>query len=150
MNLVSDRVWGGATVWLEPRGESFEGQVAVAAVILRRAKQHLRSDGTIFGTVFAPRQFSCWNEVTSALRYLARMDDTEPMVRQCLQAWDEAANLGHDPALGATHYLNVDATRRSRPDGALPAWAADPADSTRINGALVTVVIGKHTFLRTA
>ena len=132
MNLVSDRVWGGATVWLEARGESFEGQVAVAAVIMRRAKQHLRSDGTIFGTVFAPRQFSCWNENDQNLSKMQSVDLNDGPLRLCVVVALEAiAGTTSDPTKGATHYHASDMTP--------PSWAA--------SGTFVAE-IGRHRFHR--
>ena len=58
-------------------------------------------------------------------------------------AWKAAAgalwDLTADPTAGADHYLNVELTKKIRPDHGLPSWF-DPAK--------VTVVLSRHTFLK--
>jgi len=49
------------TIYLEARGESFAGKLAVAAVIRNRMKMKYHSDGTVKGTVLKYRQFQPWN-----------------------------------------------------------------------------------------
>ena len=49
------------TIYLEARGESFAGKLAVAAVIRNRMKMKYQSDGTVKGTVLKYRQFQPWN-----------------------------------------------------------------------------------------
>jgi len=46
------------TIFLEARGESFRGQVAVATVIYNR---HKRSGRTLEEVCLRRKQFSCWN-----------------------------------------------------------------------------------------
>lgn len=57
------------TLWGEARGESHTGIVAVAWVILNRARADIGADGKpdwwgegIIGVCCKPWQFSCWNE----------------------------------------------------------------------------------------
>lgn len=52
----SDEALAALTVYLEARGESFAGKLAVAAVIRNRMERRYQSDGTIAGTVLRPRQ----------------------------------------------------------------------------------------------
>lgn len=49
------------TIYLEARGESFAGKMAVAAVIRNRMKLKYQSDGTVKGTVLKRKQFQPWN-----------------------------------------------------------------------------------------
>jgi N-acetylmuramoyl-L-alanine amidase len=56
------------TIWGEARGEGPLGQIAVAWVILNRARADIRGDGKpdwwgegIIGVACRPWQFSCWN-----------------------------------------------------------------------------------------
>ena len=49
------------TIYLEARGESFAGKMAVAAVIRNRMKTKYHSDGTVKGTVLKHKQFQPWN-----------------------------------------------------------------------------------------
>ena len=49
------------TIYLEARGESFAGKMAVAAVIRNRMKMRYHSDGTVKGTVLKYKQFQPWN-----------------------------------------------------------------------------------------
>jgi len=49
------------TIYLEARGESFAGKMAVAAVIRNRMKLKYHSDGTVKGTVLKRKQFQPWN-----------------------------------------------------------------------------------------
>lgn len=49
------------TIYLEARGESFAGKLAVAAVIRNRMNMRYHSDGTVKGTVLKRKQFQPWN-----------------------------------------------------------------------------------------
>lgn len=142
--VVPDDLWGTLTVYGEARGESYLGQVAVAEVIRTRTTRRLMSDGTIPGTIFKPKQFSCWNEGDPNRAAMAQIEDTDPAWVACRTAWAESARS--IATRGATHYLNVDLVLRLR--GELPTWAADPRDRTRVASALVTLVEGRHTFLK--
>jgi len=130
MILISDRVWGIVTLWAEARGESFEGQVAVAEVIQRRTALRLFSHGTIGSTVLWPLQFSCWNARDPNRDRLATLDDEDPVVQSVIRAW-ERAEEGPAVVPGATHYFN--------PKIASPVW-----------GQTMTVVanLGSHRFVR--
>jgi spore germination cell wall hydrolase CwlJ-like protein len=59
--LLPDEVLA-LTIWGEARGESIEGQVAVANVIMNRWKNNLAKYKTVTDVCLEPRQFSCWNE----------------------------------------------------------------------------------------
>ena len=56
----SDDILAALTIYLEARGESFAGKMAVAAVIRNRMHHKYHSDGTVKGTVLRPKQFEPW------------------------------------------------------------------------------------------
>ncbi|WP_454061962.1 cell wall hydrolase [Candidatus Nitrospira salsa] len=61
--LTDDRL-AALTIYLEARGESFAGKLAVAAVIRNRMHAKYQSDGTVKGTVLKRLQFQPWNHAT--------------------------------------------------------------------------------------
>ncbi|MCA9498487.1 MAG: cell wall hydrolase [Nitrospirales bacterium] len=56
----SDDTLAALTIYLEARGESFAGKLAVAAVIRNRMTHKYHSDGTVKGTVLRAKQFEPW------------------------------------------------------------------------------------------
>ena len=55
-----DDILAALTIYLEARGESFAGKMAVAAVIRNRMLHKYHSDGTVKGTVLRAKQFEPW------------------------------------------------------------------------------------------
>ena len=101
----------------EARGEPYEGQVAVGAVVLNRVK-HPSFPNTISGVIYQPGAFSC-------------LDDgqfNEPVAESAYRAARDAMN-GWDPSYGAIYYFN--------PVTATSKW---------IWSRPLIVVIGKHRF----
>ena len=78
----------------EARGESYEGQVAVGAVILNRV-EHPSFPDTISGVVYQPGAFSCL--------YDGQFD--KPVADSAYSAARDALN-GVDPSGGAIYYFN--------------------------------------------
>jgi len=116
------------TIYGEARGESMEGKVAVASVILNRiASKKFRYDETITGACLRYRQFSCWNRADANFAVVAgdRLDTKTYL--DCVQTALRALE-GQDPTNGATHYH----TKSSR-----PAWS---------RGKAPCAVIGCHKF----
>lgn len=111
--LMANAVYG------EARGESFEGQVAVAAVILNRIKDPNFPD-TIYGVIFEPRAFTA---VADGQIYLTPNETAKKAVREALN--------GRDPTYGCIYYFN--------PDTATSAWIW-----TREQ----IITIGKHIFCK--
>ena len=91
----------------ESRGEPYEGQVAVGAVILNRI-DHPSFPNTISGVIFQPLAFSCVNDGQI----------NEPVSDTALKAAQDAIN-GWDPSGGAIYYYNprtaTNSWIRSRP-----------------------------------
>jgi N-acetylmuramoyl-L-alanine amidase len=96
LNMMANAVYG------EARGESFLGQVAVAAVILNRVKSPSFPD-TINGVIFEPRAFTA---VADGQIWLTPNETAKKAVRDALN--------GHDPTGGCIYYFN--------PDTATSAW----------------------------
>lgn len=116
MRLVSDDTWAVMTIWQEARGEPYAGKLAVAEVIRNRMTRRFNSDGTVPGTVLSPYQFSGWNTMDPNRRRAALIDDTHPLVQDCIKAW-AAAQAGSQTIGDAVFYYN--------PQGAskIPDWA---------------------------
>lgn len=91
----------------EARGESYEGQVAVGAVILNRVK-HPSFPDSISGVVYQNGAFSCVNDSNW---YAAVADSARRAAIDAINGWD--------PSGGAIYYFNAgktnDAYMHSRP-----------------------------------
>jgi N-acetylmuramoyl-L-alanine amidase len=106
-------------VYSEARGEPFEGQVAVAAVILNRLRSTIFPN-TISGVIFQPLAFTA---VADGQFYLTPNDESYRAARLAINGWD--------PSGGALYYFN--------PRTATSAWIwSRPYIKT----------IGRHRFLR--
>ena len=101
----------------EARGEPYNGQVAVGAVVLNRMK-HPSFPNTMSGVIYQPGAFSC----------LADGQFNQPVADSCYRAARDAMN-GWDPSGGAIYYFN--------PATATSKW---------IWSRPLLVVIGKHRF----
>lgn len=106
-------------VYSEARGEPFEGQVAVAAVVLNRVRSPLFPN-TISGVIFQPLAFTA---VADGQFYLTPVEESYRAAQLAVNGWD--------PSGGALYYFN--------PRTATSAWIwSRPYIKT----------IGKHRFLR--
>ncbi len=121
------------TVAMEAEGESYQGKLGVANVIVNRAYQ---KGINIVDVVFKPYAFSAWN--TRGGRQNAITGIKHNVWAEAEKAAISAYySIDSDPTHGATHYLNIPLTRRLR-GGSLPRWVGRLKETTRI---------GKHTFL---
>ena len=101
----------------EARGEPYEGQVAVGAVVLNRV-DHASFPNSIAGVIYQPEAFTCITD--------GQFD--QPVSESAYRAAQDALN-GWDPSYGAIYYFN--------PSTATSAWIwSRPA----------IVDIGKHKF----
>lgn len=103
----------------EARGEPYEGQVAVAAVILNRVR-HSSFPNTISGVIYQPGAFTA----VSDGQINVPIDPNSTVYKAC----NDALN-GWDPSNGAIYYFN--------PDTATNKW---------IWSRPLIVKIGKHRF----
>ena len=113
LNLLSRVVYG------EARGESYIGQVAVAAVVLNRVKSS-SFPNTISGVVYQSGAFDC---VSDGQINLAPNETAKKAAQDALNGWD--------PTYGAIYYFN--------PATATNKW---------IWSRPMTVTIGKHRFCK--
>lgn len=96
IQLMANAVYG------EARGEPYEGQVAVAAVILNRVKSPTFPN-TVAGVIFEPRAFTA---VADGQIWLTPNDTAKEAVMDAINGWDPSSN--------ADYYFN--------PDTATSAW----------------------------
>lgn len=96
LRLMANAVYG------EARGEPYEGQVAVAAVILNRVESP-SFPNTVSGVIFEPRAFTA---VADGQIWLTPNDKAEQAVLDAINGWDPTGN--------AIYYFN--------PDTATSAW----------------------------
>jgi N-acetylmuramoyl-L-alanine amidase len=129
VRLFNENFIAIATIWAEARGEPREGRIAVGEVIRRRTKRRYNSDGTITGTCCRDRQFSCWNNNDPNRLKMLSLDDDDPLVIDCAQAWAESQ--WSDYTNGAVLYLALDSLKY------LPPW---------VRQCRVVAKIGAHTF----
>jgi N-acetylmuramoyl-L-alanine amidase len=88
LKLMANAVYG------ESRGEPYEGQVAVAAVILNRVKSDAFPN-TVSGVIFQPGAFTA---VADGQIYLTPNEQAARAVRDALNGWD--------PTGGCIYYFN--------------------------------------------
>ena len=105
----------------EARGEPYEGQVAVAAVILNRVK-HSSFPNSISGVIYQPGAFTA----VSDGQINVPISTNSTVYKACKDAMN-----GWDPSGGAIYYFN--------PDTATNAW---------IWSRPLIVQIGKHRFCK--
>lgn len=132
MRLISDEALAICTIWMEARGEGYEGMLAVARVLRNRMRLRYQSDGTVSGTCLKPFQFSSWNSADPNRLLAVRLDSEEPFVKECQRAWEES----EAPAPGFDEvvlYYNPKAVRET------PLWAV----ATKL-----AATIGSHQFYR--
>lgn len=113
LKIMANAVYG------ESRGEPFEGQVAVAAVILNRVKSPTFPD-TPSAVIFEPRAFTA---VADGQIWLTPNESATKAVKNALNGWD--------PTGGCTYYFN--------PDTATSGWIWTRPQVKKI---------GKHIFCR--
>jgi spore germination cell wall hydrolase CwlJ-like protein len=104
------------TIFGEARGETIEGKIAVAHVVLNRVRKKSWYGGTITEVCRWPWQFSCWNENDPNLAKLTSVTLDDQAFQHCMYA-ALAAVLGQapDPTSASTHYHTLSVS---------PNWAA--------------------------
>lgn len=129
MNSTRDTV--ARTLWGEARGEGVAGMVAVACVILNRAKRPRWWGSNVEQVCRKPYQFSCWLEDDPNRAKLLAVTEADPAFRQALLIADEVVSGRlKDVTNGADHYH----TR-----GVAPVWS---------KGKTPCAEIGVHRFFR--
>lgn len=116
------------TVMAEAEGESYEGKVAVAAVIYNRARDPKWWGVTIIDACLTSKQFSAWNDNNPRRNKIGEWHLGQESFRECFQAAVEA--FDRDPTHGANHYFAHGIVA--------PRWA----------DGLPAQVIGNHSFIK--
>jgi len=114
MRVISDDTIAALNIWMEARGEAFEGKVAVAEVIRNRLKAG-RWGKTVIQVVLSPYQFSGWNTNDPNRIKALLLDDSDPKYQECVRAW-QTARSNTNFAKGAMFYFNPKVVKA-------PAWA---------------------------
>lgn len=127
MKLIQPDALAIVTIWQEARGEPYEGKIAVGEVIRNRMGRNYSSDGTVAGTIARPYQFSGWNPLDPNFLPSLKLDDADPLVIDCIRAWNESKTTTY--AKGAVLYCNLNLAR--------PYWAKQEKLVTKI---------GEHSF----
>lgn len=118
------------TVWGEARGESFQGKLGVAYVILHRTEREPWPD-TVAEVCLQPKQFSTWNEqdANRIKAMLASLNDSS--YQECLLA-----------CLGAVHGQFAD------PTGSADHYHATSVSPSWAKGMQKTAQVGDHIYYR--
>ena len=130
---AEDRDFMIRTIVFEAAGESEEGKIAVAYVILNRIKNGGWGD-SIKDVVTSPWQFEPWMTKRAEMEKLSPDD---PSYKDAARIADGVL-VGHmpDPTAGAMYFLNPTMVRERR-GGSLPSWAEGEGQP-----------IGRHIFYR--
>ena len=120
-NYTSDLQLMARAINGEARGESYEGQVAVGAVIMNRVK-HSEFPNTIAGVIYQPGAFTAVSD--------GQINEPIEQNSTVLKAAQDALN-GWDPTDGCIYYFN--------PNTATSSW---------IWSKTIVKTIGKHHFCK--
>ena len=130
---LSDEQLAALTIYLEARGESFAGKLAVAAVIRNRMDAKYQSDGSVKGTVLKRLQFQPWNHASPED---VRFTISQSRMRDSLLAWQMVQD-GRQVVEGALLFYNPRLVET-------PRWATVSHKVASIGGHEFFVPPGKH------
>ena len=103
---ASDLDIAARTLYGEARGESYEGKLAVAHVLLNRWRTNdgqFRKDDTLATTCLRHFQFSAWTKGDPNFIHMQTIGPGEKPYRECMRAVLEAMD-SEDPTHGSRHY----------------------------------------------
>jgi len=122
-SIQSDDTLAALTIYLEARGESFAGKLAVAAVIRNRMTHKYHSDGTVKGTVLRAKQFEPWiGRNPEEVQY----DPGNKKMQESLLAW-KLVQDGRNIVEGAVLFYNPQLVKT-------PRWAQVNRKVAKIGG----------------
>lgn len=105
MRLISDDAIAALTIFQEAEGEPMAGKVAVAEVIYNRTLFKFMCDGTVADACLRAFQFSGMNTTSKNRVRSFLIDNANPLVLECLDAWHQAQG-GSNTVKGAVLYYN--------------------------------------------
>lgn len=121
------------TLWGEARGESPQGRIAVANVIMNRVKNPGWWGRTVTGVCLKPKQFSAWNHDDPNRQKLLSVTPSDHVFAECLHIARKAVDGElEDNTNGADHYMVASITGRI-------TWDDDMLETARI---------GNHVFFK--
>lgn len=130
MRVIPEAVLASLNIWMEARGEEWEGKCAIGEVMRNRLKA--KTFGvSLVEVILSPYQFSGWNTKDPNRILALSLDDEAPIYQECFRAWHASDKTAY--TLGATFYFNPRAVRE------YPAWATP---------AKFLCQVGKHHFYR--
>ncbi len=122
-SIQNDDTLAALTIYLEARGESFAGKLAVAAVIRNRMNHKYHSDGTVKGTVLRAKQFEPWiGRNPEEMEF----DPSNQQMRESLLAW-KLVQDGRNIVDGAVLFYNPQLVKT-------PRWAQVNRKVAKIGG----------------
>jgi spore germination cell wall hydrolase CwlJ-like protein len=122
-SIHSDDTLAALTIYLEARGESFAGKLAVAAVIRNRMLHKYHSDGTVKGTVLRAKQFEPW---IGRSPEDVGFNPTNRKMQESLLAW-KLVQDGRNIVNGAVLFYNPELVKT-------PRWAQVNRKVAKIGG----------------
>lgn len=103
--VISDDAIATITIFQEAEGEPVAGKIAVAEVIHNRTLFKFMCDGTVADACLRAYQFSGFNSNSKNRVRSFLIDNENPRVLECLDAWHQAQG-GSNTVRGAVLYLN--------------------------------------------
>lgn len=88
-----------STIWMEARGESKAGKIAVARVIKNRTERRYQSNGNVVGTCLKPFQFSAWNHKDPNRMALAEAMNSQrgkKQIEEIQEIWEQVKEEDSD------------------------------------------------------
>ena len=140
-------------VWGEARGETTEGQLAVAHVPLTRLKDRIANKrkygNSLREIILTPFQFSCFNTNDPNRAKLLRPVEGEGLALWAA-CWSTAvaamSGQSENPAPGATHYVVRRLWSRPSAVGRRPKWFEESCIKSGKTSFIAS--IGSHVFAR--
>lgn len=120
------------TLYLEAADQPFEGQCAVAMVILERVRDRRWSD-TIRGVILQPHQFSCWSGRDPECTKIVQNKSSEKcgLIAHMVEIGTFRRYLG-DQLPAFNHYYN--------PDLCSPPWKDKMTDCQKIGDHIFGII----------
>ena len=140
-SLLTGEMVFAMTLWGEARGESIQGKVVVASVILNRASKASWMDGgvpsshplveRVKAACLARLQFSCWNpsDPNSSKLWNPTKHDSIEVWKECVFVAAGALDgLFRNQVMGADHYHSYPPDHKNQ----WPKWADDSKLVSRV------------------